>query len=202
MKISRGYAIGIAIIILFLFASICVLESADDTGNEPSASQQQLIELLADLYGRYLDPMGAAMAENGRTCRMSHVEEQLTGCEELVEELVRLDPELVKLLSRMEQLLNNPPNDVGARTLAALQENFDAATIEHSSNLLLIEGWLVPARRNGRKDGIYVALLLKDRLLPSPARPVPNHALREAQKAEEPRLLDIVIDGDVRSRWL
>ena len=27
-------------------------------------------------------------------------------------------------------------------------------------------------------------------------------ALREAQKAEEPRLLDIVIDGDVRSRWL
>jgi thiamine pyrophosphate-dependent acetolactate synthase large subunit-like protein len=27
-------------------------------------------------------------------------------------------------------------------------------------------------------------------------------ALREAQKADEPRLLDIVIDGDVKSRWL
>jgi len=27
-------------------------------------------------------------------------------------------------------------------------------------------------------------------------------AVREAQKAEEPRLVDVVIDGDVRSRWL
>jgi thiamine pyrophosphate-dependent acetolactate synthase large subunit-like protein len=27
-------------------------------------------------------------------------------------------------------------------------------------------------------------------------------ALREAQKANEPRLLDVVIDGDVKSRWL
>jgi thiamine pyrophosphate-dependent acetolactate synthase large subunit-like protein len=27
-------------------------------------------------------------------------------------------------------------------------------------------------------------------------------ALREAQRSEEPRLIDVVIDGDVRSRWL
>ena len=27
-------------------------------------------------------------------------------------------------------------------------------------------------------------------------------AVREAQAADEPRLVDIVIDGDIRSRWL
>jgi thiamine pyrophosphate-dependent acetolactate synthase large subunit-like protein len=27
-------------------------------------------------------------------------------------------------------------------------------------------------------------------------------AIREAQKANEPRLVDVAIDGDVRSRWL
>jgi len=27
-------------------------------------------------------------------------------------------------------------------------------------------------------------------------------AVREAQKANEPRLVDVAIDGDVRSRWL
>jgi thiamine pyrophosphate-dependent acetolactate synthase large subunit-like protein len=29
-----------------------------------------------------------------------------------------------------------------------------------------------------------------------------GEAVREAQAADEPRLVDIVIDGDIRSRWL